>query len=353
MLLIRTTALCCALVPLALVVVAPPEAALPGKVRVEPSSDFDSTFAGLDPRHHAFLRANPGSRDRVDPLDLGERRSRAGQENEDKAPNVEVNYLKDKDEGWSLAETTNFRIFHKHDQKVVEQVAKTLEWSRVRAYRKWVGDVESDWRPKCYVYLDDAKGELSKNLHGVRGYTRKGGLGGTVRRYVRVRSRDDGLISSVIPHEVTHAVMFGEFGENEAPSWAHEGMAVMMQPHIDRDRFFDVLLRAYKKNGLFYVGKILDVEDYPNDDVDIFYAESVSLVDYLTSLRKPAVFVTFIRDALKRGYDKALQEHYEIPTVAELEKRWKARTFGEGQVPPKGFTLRSEGRELELSKSRN
>jgi hypothetical protein len=288
----------------------------------------------------AFLRASAGSRDRADSLELGERRSRAGKDAET-PPKVEVTYLKEKDEGWSLAETPNFRIFHKHEHKVVDQVAQTLEWSRTLAYRKWVGAVDDAWRPKCYVYLDDAKGELSKTLHGVRGYTRKGGIGGSVRRYVRVRSRDDGLIDSVLPHEVTHAVMFGEFGDNEAPSWAHEGMAVMMQPRRDRDRFFDVLLAAYKKNGLFFVGKVLDIEDYPDSDVDIFYAQSVSLVEYLTHLRKPTVFVTFMRDALKRGYDKALQEHYGIQNIAELEKKWKAYTFGEGATPPPGFVDRS------------
>jgi hypothetical protein len=289
----------------------------------------------------AFLRAGVSSRDRADSLDLGQRRSRAGNEKDETLAKVEVTYLKDKDEGWSLAETANFRIFHKHDQKLVDQVAQTLEKSRTLAYRKWVGEVDDAWRPKCYVYLDDAKGELSKTLHGVRGYTRKGGIGGSVRRYVRVRSRDDGLIDSVLPHEVTHAVMFGEFGENEAPSWAHEGMAVMMQPRRDRDRFFDVLLGAYKKNGLFSVGKIFDIEDYPDADVEIFYAQSVSLVEYLTNLHKPTVFVTFMRDALRRGYDKALQEHYGIQNVAELEKAWKAYTFGEGATTPPGIADRS------------
>jgi hypothetical protein len=75
--------------------------------------------------------------------------------------------------------------------------------------------------------------------------------------------------------------------------------------------------------------------------VDIFYAQSVSLVEYLTHLRKTTVFVTFMRDALKRGYDKALQEHYGIQNVAELEKAWKAYTFGEGATAPAGLVDRS------------
>jgi hypothetical protein len=344
----RTPALLFACLLLPVLAVALPGSRTPDQDQVHRLASAHESLPHMDLGRRAFLRATPTSRDRADSLDLGARRAGPVKDTEGARPRVEVIYLKDKEEAWSLAETTNFRIYHKDDKKLVEQVARALEESRMRAYRKWVGEVEDNWRPKCYVYLDDAKGELSKSLHGVRGYTRKGGIGLSVRRYVRVRTRDDGLISSVLPHEVTHAVMFGEFGDDEAPSWAHEGMAVLMQPHHDRDRLFDVLLRAYKKNGLFSAGRILEIEDYPDADVDLFYAESASLVEYLTHLRRPTVFVAFMRDALKRGYDKALQEFYGIENIADLEKRWKAYTFGEGAVPSRGFVLQSREAELRL-----
>ena len=47
----------------------------------------------------AFLRAGVSSRDRADSLDLGERRSRAGNEKDGTLAKIEVTYLKDKDEG--------------------------------------------------------------------------------------------------------------------------------------------------------------------------------------------------------------------------------------------------------------
>jgi hypothetical protein len=353
MIFFRVFALLSACVFPLILAVASPDSTPPNENQVRRLTVSDDFLPPRDPKKCACLRATLGSRDRADPVDLGERRPHAGKETDETQPKVELSYLKEKDDGWSLAETANFRIYHKDNKKLVDQVAEALERSRTRAYRKWVGDVEDNWRPKCYVYLDDAKGELSKSLHGVRGYTRKGGIGLSVRRYVRVRSRDDGLIASVLPHEVTHAVMFGEFGDNEAPSWAHEGMAVMMQPRLDRDRFFDVLLRAYRKNGLFYVGKLLEIEDYPDDDVDVFYAESVSLVEYLTHLRRPKVFVTFMRDALKHGYDKALQDYYGIENVADLEKRWKAYTFGEGAMPPPGFVMQSWKEDVDRDRCRN
>jgi hypothetical protein len=269
-----------------------------------------------------------------DSLDRSEGRPSAGK---DTGSAMEVRFLKEKDDGWSLAETANFRIFHKHDQKTVEQVARVVERSRVSAYAKWIGAEEEDWKPKCYLYLDNAESGGSKLLHGARGYAKRGGLGFSTRRYVRVRAKDAGLLESVLPHEITHAVLFGEFGEQDAPPWAHEGMAGLAQTRADQEQFTDTLLRARRKGELFYVGKLMEMDEYPDDDVALYYAQSVSLVEFLTAERGPRAFIQFLRDAIRKGNEPALRLHYNFENYADLERRWKAYVFGEKARPPQGF----------------
>jgi hypothetical protein len=202
-----------------------------------------------------------------DSFDRSNGRPSAGK---DKASAIGIRFLDEKDDGWSLAETTNFRIFHKHDKKTVEQVAGVVERSRISAYAKWVGGEDEDWKPKCYLFLDNTEGGAAKLLHGARGYAKRGGLGFSTRRYVRVRAKDAGLLESVLPHEITHAVLFGEFGEQDAPPWAHEGMAGLAQTGADQQQFTDTLVRARRKGELFFVGKLMEMEDYPDEDVALY-----------------------------------------------------------------------------------
>jgi len=260
----------------------------------------------------------------------------------EKAPDVEVRFLDEKDEGWSIAETTNFRIFHKHGKDLIEKVARVAEMSRTNAYAKWLGAADEAWNPKCFIYVDNAEGGNTKSLHGVRGYAKRGGLGWSTRRYIRVRAKDAGLLDSVLPHEITHAVMFGEFVESDAPPWAHEGMAGLAQSKSDLDQYKETVLNAYRTRGLFYVGKVIDLDEYPADDVGVYYAESVSLVEFLVHEKGERGFIRFLRDAVRTGTEAALKKHYGFADFRDLEKRWKAYTFGDGQRPPQGFARLTE-----------
>jgi arginine/ornithine N-succinyltransferase beta subunit len=67
----------------------------------------------------------------------------------------------------------------------------------------------------------------------------------------------------------------------------------------------------------------------------VFYAQSVALVDYLTNLKGPQVFTTFVREALRDGYDAALRKHYGFQTFGEFQDRFTERMVAEanGKAP--------------------
>ena len=82
----------------------------------------------------------------------------------------------------------------------------------------------------------------------------------------------------------------------------------------------------------------MQLQDYPQPRrIGAFYAQSVCLVEFMTELRGPRVFTTFVRDGLRDGYEDALRKHYSMD-MSELQQRWQTsseariRMSGEGRV---------------------
>jgi hypothetical protein len=82
----------------------------------------------------------------------------------------------------------------------------------------------------------------------------------------------------------------------------------------------------------------MKMADYPQPRyVSTFYAESVSLVEFLAAEKGPQELPKFIRDAAKQGFERALQDHYQLKSFDELQKKWEARAFaGNGDVKSSG-----------------
>jgi hypothetical protein len=57
-----------------------------------------------------------------------------------------------------------------------------------------------------------------------------------------------------------------------------------------------------------------------------FYAQSVSLVDFLTHEKDPQTTMRFLHDGLRDGYESALQRHYGWD-FKELDSRWRRYAF--------------------------
>jgi hypothetical protein len=114
------------------------------------------------------------------------------------------------------------------------------------------------------------------------------------------------------------------------PRWADEGMAVLTEPPEKIDRHLVNLTRCRQEGQtLFPLQDLMQLENYPQNPhyISAFYAQSVSLVEYLTNLRGPQVFVMFMHDGMRYGYEKALQRNYNIQSFRDLEQRWGAQAF--------------------------
>jgi hypothetical protein len=90
-------------------------------------------------------------------------------------------------------------------------------------------------------------------------------------------------------------------------------------------------LPQHRGNGeLFPVAELLAMDQYPADGrrIGAFYAESVSLVEFLSKEKGAPVFAKFLRDGLQSGYEQALKKYYAIQSLDDLQQRWQGYAFG-------------------------
>jgi len=148
--------------------------------------------------------------------------------------------------------------------------------------------------------------------------------GRLVVRRIDLHCDDANLLRAILPHEVTHIVLAGEFGERLLPRWADEGMAVMTEPRERIDRHLNNLSRCRQSGQSYRLQELVQMEDYPKDihDITAFYAESVALVEFLTNQKGPQAFTQFLHDGMRYGYEKALERNYGYKSFADLEQRW-------------------------------
>jgi len=250
---------------------------------------------------------------------------------------VAVEHREGNAQGWQVAETRYFRILHKQPRDLVEKVARVAEQTRLEMYRKWFGSEGEAWQSKCDVFLHattqdyhQATGAALNSPGHSRIETDPSAKRVVSRRIHLHCDNTQALLVAVLPHETTHVVLAGEFGGHAVPRWADEGMAVLAEPAEKRAMHQRNLGRASQEKELFTVRQLMELQDYPHArKISAFYAQSVSLVEFLTKQKGPVTFARFLRDGLREGYEPALRRHYSYRDYGELQTSWNQQLVAE------------------------
>jgi hypothetical protein len=239
-------------------------------------------------------------------------------------------------EGWNVSETANFRIFHKQDDSFAEQVAQIAERTRSEMGRKWFGSEAPPWQPRCELIVypsgveySQATGVPSASPGHSRIHSDETNAERVLTRWVHMRNDIPATLETVLPHETTHAVIAGKFGQFPVPRWADEGIAVLSEPPVKVAGHRQNLALCRQEGVLYGLKELMMLEKYPEDRMHItaFYAQSVALVELLTQQKGPVVFTTFVRDGLREGYEVALGKHYGM-NFAQLQQLWNQQVLG-------------------------
>ncbi len=133
------------------------------------------------------------------------------------------------------------------------------------------------------------------------------------------------LLSSVLRHELTHLLLAAALDYPHAmPLWASEGVAVMSEPGFKHAYYRRHLLRAAQQRRLFPIDELLALRTYPpKERIDVFYAQSHSLVQYLVARASLERFIAFLRDLQREPGWETWKRRYRIGGALQLENDWE------------------------------
>ncbi len=222
-----------------------------------------------------------------------------------------------------------------------QQVGKAAEYYRHHLAIEWLGEpLPHNWsKPcpiKCKVGQIGAGGATTFSFHN-------GEVFGWV---MNIQGSEERILDSVLPHEVSHMI-FASYFRQPLPRWADEGAATLVEHESERLRQTKLLDQVIRTSRRIPLQNLLAIKEYPQDmqDVLTLYAEGYSLAEFLVQQKGPAgkqLYLQFLADALKGGWEKAFSKHYGFASVNDVEQNWTGWVMA-GSPPlsvPEGEILR-------------
>ncbi len=210
-------------------------------------------------------------------------------------------------------QTANF-VVHAETPEVAKMVAEAAEAHRKDLATLWIGKDLPAWSHRCRI-------NVAVTMDAPQAFTDLSySQGRVVAQKVEIKGALDEIVRGPLPHELTH-VLFGHHFGLQVPRWADEGAAVLSEDKhqwtLQRRAFADIL--AAEKH--FPLRTFLAMREYP-DDVHCLYAQGHSVSRFLVSAKGRQVFLAFVSDGMKYGWDEAVRARYAFKDVEHLEKEW-------------------------------
>jgi hypothetical protein len=231
--------------------------------------------------------------------------------------------------------TPNFDV-QAPSAEIAQKVGRAAEYYRDELAVQWLGKKLPQWYRPCPIRVK--VGQI-----GAGGATSFSFDRGEVFGWnMRVQGSLERILDSVIPHEVSHTIFASHF-RRPLPRWADEGAATLIEHESERRRQRLVLKQVWNTGRRISMRRLLSIKEYPRDmqQVLTLYAQGYSLADFLVQAGGKANYLSFLDEAHRNGWDKALRRHYKLDSVESLEKRWTGWVVA-GSPPlkiPKGQQL--------------
>lgn len=212
--------------------------------------------------------------------------------------------------------TANFTV-NAPSASIAEQVGRTAEKYRKLLAVEWLGKPMPQWYKRCAVKV--RVGQIGAGGATTFSFDRGHVFGWDMR----VQGTLERILDSVIPHEVSHTVFATHF-RRPLPRWADEGAATLVE-HESEKRVQQLRLKeVFNTPSRIPLRKLISMKQYPREmrQVLVLYAEGFSLADYLVQNAGKTVYLKFLEDAHRIGWDRAIKRHYNVDTVEALEKHW-------------------------------
>jgi hypothetical protein len=231
-------------------------------------------------------------------------------------------------ETWKNTTSTHFVIYYKNApdnflNELIEKAEgyydKIADDLGFRRFDFWLWDN----RAKIYIY------DNTQDYQQATGYPSwSSGCAQPRQKVIHTFPYAKKFFDVILPHEMGHIIFreFVGFDNSAIPIWLDEGVASYEQPLRSADA--ETMIKEARDKDRFMSLKELSKADpqLMTDPyrVSLFYAESVSVVDYLVKKLGKDTFVLFcqhLRD--KKDLEKALLSSYNLAGILELDEEWQ------------------------------
>ncbi|MDD5465890.1 MAG: peptidase MA family metallohydrolase [Candidatus Omnitrophica bacterium] len=230
-------------------------------------------------------------------------------------------------QGWQVFKSTHFVVFYKDaSENSLNELAQKAE----NCYNSITEDLGFNrfnfwtWDNRAKIYLFNNHEEYKKETHAADW---SAGEANVASKTIMTFQTAPGFLDNILPHELAH-IIFNEmvgFNNPAVPLWLQEGVAGYQQRDISS-------VKAYLANKLRQ-GNFISLDELSRTEVsgsrdrakvELFYAESYSLVKYLISEFGRDRFVFFcqsLRD--DKNLARALSKAYSFAGMEDFENAWK------------------------------
>jgi tetratricopeptide (TPR) repeat protein len=223
---------------------------------------------------------------------------------------------------WKQRQTEHFDVYA-HNDVVAQRVAEAAEY-HYAGISRWLGREPVDWEPRCEIRVHGRVGEFHVAT-GTRGMTRAIShtrLDGdrVLLRKLEVYQLDPWLLSSTLPHELTHLLVADAYRAAQLPLTLDEGLALQAEPPARRLMYRRLLAETPPAPAA-----LLAASQLPRD-VEAFYAESGALtswlLDRLSAVDPGREPVRTLLARFENGLPTPLWPACGFASEAELQSAW-------------------------------
>jgi hypothetical protein len=230
--------------------------------------------------------------------------------------------------GWLIQETESFEVYSLPDLDGARKIPEICERLKRQLQETWFGAATGPWSPRCVIvvhptvagYVRELGGE-SRSSSGCASLDFERGV--VSKRRIDLRADAADWLSTALPHELVHVVLAPQFAGGKLPRWADEGMAILSEPLERQAVRRQALQRGLARERGYRAGELMSLANYPAEARrDLFYGQSAALVAFLVEQETPTTFLEFLKTSETSGFERALQQHYKIASLAALDARW-------------------------------
>ncbi|WP_339732010.1 hypothetical protein [uncultured Gimesia sp.] len=223
--------------------------------------------------------------------------------------------------------TPNFVVFCRDSYFAVE-VGEAAEHYRAKHAKEWLGKAIPNWYSPCPIRVNVI------NEAGAGATTFSFEQGEVFGWDMQIQGTPQGLMDSVIPHEVLHTVFASHF-RRPLPRWADEGAATYEEDESEKQHHRQLAHQVAGTEQQIPIRRLLVMKEYPDNmgGIAVLYAQGFYLAEFLIDRKGRQEFVKFLETAHRTDWDRAFEKHYgfknqEIAYTAA----WREHSQPEQQV---------------------